>query len=193
MRALIIALISLSLYVPLSSRVALMNENDEMLKIGEEVAERNHIHCLLATSGNGHYRQRGLRFTSDQQLTLEEGEKLIAQVVADFIEQVIQNKSREENWLETTFKNSPEHKEEYDFANHPFASRWFFVRLAFWDANVERPPFPYIAQIEVEHDKVQFCYADPKTQKLSKPIEKDLPSLLAKYVMQKNDSTSESK
>src|SRR5439155_8098674 len=45
------------------------------------------------------------------------------------------------------------------------------VRIAFWDANVERPKAPYLAEIDFYEDKFRYYEADPKTQALRLVLE----------------------
>lgn len=48
-------------------------------------------------------------------------------------------------------------------------------RLAFWDENMERSFYPYLAQIQLVDHKLYYYYADPKTQALLDPIVEPLP------------------
>lgn len=43
-------------------------------------------------------------------------------------------------------------------------------KIAFWDANVDRPLYPYLAQVRVTGEQITYFYADPKTQALEAPI-----------------------
>ena len=43
-------------------------------------------------------------------------------------------------------------------------------KIAFWDADVNRPLHPYLAQVRVTGEKISYFYADPKTQALQEPI-----------------------
>lgn len=43
-------------------------------------------------------------------------------------------------------------------------------RLAFWDADVNRPLKPYLAQIRFADGKLYYHYANPQTQALEEPI-----------------------
>ncbi len=43
-------------------------------------------------------------------------------------------------------------------------------KIAFWDANNNRPLHPYLAQIIYKEQKFYFYYADPKTEALQEPI-----------------------
>lgn len=139
-------------------------------KIGKQLANEHNLKLILVAEELDKDVHWGLRFTSERTLTLDEGEALIAKLLIDFVKQVSQSKEASN----VVAKWSNTHEKDRAFKKEPFASRYFFVRLAFWDKDVNRMPPPYLAQIEVAEDEVKFYYADPKTQRLAKPIEKKL-------------------
>lgn len=54
------------------------------------------------------------------------------------------------------------------------------IKIAFWDANVDRPLHPYLACILVANNKIQYFYADPATQALQEPIVETLDEAFIK-------------
>lgn len=82
----------------------------------------------------------GLLFTSQKSLTLDEG-------------RVLANKL-----LESLLTNTLLNKDNLAF------------KIAFWDKEVNRPLFPYLADIRFFNSKFHYYYANPKNQALETPI-----------------------
>lgn len=120
------------------------NEDADMFKIGLKLQQKHNIHLLLATSNpGGGLHQWGLRFISDKQMTLKESEELIAHVIADFMEHVRSDKKLLEERVRrvhTEYRGA-----DLYFRDHPCDPRYFFVRLTFWDKDLNRVLPPYVA------------------------------------------------
>lgn len=53
------------------------------------------------------------------------------------------------------------------------------IKVTFWDACTERPLKPYLAQIRVFNNKIQYFYTDPTTKRLARPpVEEPLEQYL---------------
>lgn len=42
-------------------------------------------------------------------------------------------------------------------------------KITFWDDNIDRPLYPFVAQVRFVDGKILYYYADPKTQALQEP------------------------
>ncbi|GAB4188065.1 MAG: hypothetical protein Tsb0015_07580 [Simkaniaceae bacterium] len=140
----------------------------EFSRIGKELGEKYEMNFLYSTLGGLVFSKNclwALSLTSDKKMTLEEGEKLAAQLIKDLLE---------ESKKTGVFKEYAQQSER-----HHFSSNLFGFRLAFWDENVDRPDAPYLSQIRFADDHVYFYYADPKTKALTEPVVKNLQEILS--------------
>ncbi len=97
----------------------------------------------------------GLLLNSPEKITLEKVKPLIAKFITALVDTMYENplfadyykKSLAESGYERT------HLGLQDLA----------FRLDFWDENVDRPLYPYIAQVRLADGIVYYYYANPKT------------------------------
>jgi hypothetical protein len=108
-----------------------------------------------------------LSLTSSQKFTLEQARKLAADLTYRLLCKIYEDPSFANYCkISATKWRSEELKEEY-----------VGFRLAFWDENVDRPLYPYVAQVRLADGNLYFYYADPQTQALQEPIVESLKSL----------------
>lgn len=59
----------------------------------------------------------------------------------------------------------------------------FGIRVGYWDENVERFPKPYISQVAMMGEKIQYFYANPETQALEAPITETIEEAKSKLTI----------
>lgn len=104
----------------------------------------------------------GLSLMCRRSLTLEEARPLANSIAHALLYQLHHNDVYANCLMETAkhhWRESPKIKDEY-----------VGFRLAFWDANMDRPLKPYLAQIRFADGNFYYHYADPVTQALQEPI-----------------------
>ncbi|MBS0627108.1 MAG: hypothetical protein JSS09_02730 [Verrucomicrobia bacterium] len=94
----------------------------------------------------------GMLFSSPKKLTLQEGILLAKTVESALLDTVYQNP------VFTKFCESRGHGQ--------VDQNFLGLRIAFWDENVDRPLYPYLAEIRVFEGNIYCYYADPKTSAL---------------------------
>lgn len=111
-----------------------------------------------------------MSFTHPGKLTLEEGKKLAKEISTTLMHEMPKKKLFIDYYaIVNEFKK-----------NELPQDKWLGYKISFWDEDVNRPLYPYLAQIRFAQKKVFFYYADPKTQALSEPIEIKIETLLCK-------------
>lgn len=106
----------------------------------------------------------GLSFTSQDSLTIDQARPMVASMLQALLYRLHHDPVFQE-YCEQSF-NKP------TFGNHLIA-----FRLAFWDENVDRPLFPYLAQIRFADGQIYYHYANPKNQALQEPIIETLEAI----------------
>lgn len=101
-----------------------------------------------------------LAFTSNKALTIEEARPLV-QGLANSMWRLVQQDPAFGQYLEAD-------------RGKPLERTYLGYKLAFWDADVNRPLSPYLAQVTLSGNEVLYFYADPKTQALLPPIKEAL-------------------
>ena len=130
------------------------------------------IHRLLTGSGimlDDPKVLWGFAFTSSRPLTLEEARPMALQL-ADAIWNYAQSTPFFINSIERQNQDQPNPERKLQ----PLNRGYFGYKLAFWDAQVNRPLSPYLAQITLAGNKLLYFYADPSTKALQPPIEESL-------------------
>lgn len=97
----------------------------------------------------------GMLFSSPKKLTLEEGINLAKTVDLALLNTVYQN---------PVFAKFC----EYQGYGRVVDQNFLGIRIAFWDENVDRPLYPYLAEIRIFEGNIYCYYADPKTSALEK-------------------------
>lgn len=170
--ALLTVLVMLSVNSLYSARPKLMNvyydqtSRQHLDTFGDQLAERFGLCHILSGSGpliDSYDVLWSLGFTSNKALTIEEVRPLVLQL-ADSLWQFAEQDPAFSAYLEESNKKKPLHRGYFGF------------KLAFWDAHVNRPLPPYVAQVILSGNEVLYFYADPKTQALLPPIKEPLES-----------------
>ncbi len=107
----------------------------------------------------------GLTFFSPHKLTLQEGRVFAAGLVADFFKKVNTDPGIRKYWLEYKREYNKKHSWKKYTAAEPVIQQ-LALKVGFWDANVERPQHPYLADIRFHNATFFYYEADPKTQAL---------------------------
>lgn len=108
-----------------------------------------------------------INLISRQMLTIKEGRRLAADLTFQLLYKIYHDPSFA-NYCKVAadFYRSAELKDEY-----------VGFSITFWDQDTNRPLDPYLAQIRLVDGNLYYYYADPKTQKLQKPVLEPLTSL----------------
>ncbi len=117
----------------------------------------------IAGANNSGTTPWGLLFTCPDKLTLEQAQ-LMAKSVTEQLLQIIYEDPRIANYRIEALKQHP--KGFYP----PLSNKSLALRFDFWDEQVNRPLYPYIAEIRLAEEKIYYYYADPKTQALQEPV-----------------------
>ena len=105
-----------------------------------------------------------MHFFSHNKLTLPTAEKLTNDLLSSLFS-IVMRKECFSNWIKQSSKLS-----NYRYVE--LKPEFFGIKIGFWDENVNRPNFPYIAQILISGTSIKYYYADPITQALQDPIVK---------------------
>lgn len=149
------------------SLAALDNSNyDSLDAFMKGFAKKHQLELINKTGcGAGLHSIWGVSVASEQNMTLDEGRKLASELAYNLLYKMYHEPSFTKYCTEW-HKKCP----------NPINDNMTF-RIAYWDKNVNRPLYPYLAQIRMEEGKLFFHYADPKTQALQEPIVETLESL----------------
>ncbi len=110
----------------------------------------------------------------DRKLTLEQGKRLAAEMLKMTLDLGLSTPIYERYFKELkadyqTYTNSSTMQRAAAKVPERVTPDLFGFKVGFWDENVDRPLYPYLAQIRAAAGKVYFYYADPKTQALQEP------------------------
>ncbi len=139
------------------------DEAIEVLRVeGNKVGARYDLSVLAISVGTivhaPHSVLRGVLFSSPQKLTLEEGIALATTVESALLNAVYQNP------IFAKYCESMNVVQKVDY--HKISDSQVGIRVAFWDENVNRPLYPYLAEIRAFEGKIYCYYANPTTQAL---------------------------
>jgi hypothetical protein len=110
-----------------------------------------------------------LSFTSKEALTIDEARPIIMDISYKLLYSF---------YHDPTFSKYYQYsKKEYPFLHATMDPNEIGFRLAFWNKDVNRPLYPYLAQVRLADSKIYYHYADPETQALQPPIVESLESL----------------
>ena len=116
----------------------------------------------LAAAKDSYVTPWGLLFTCKEKLTLEQAEKLATEFTSKLLQTMYEDPSFK-NYFEMFFK-------EYPYGNKmSLSDSSLAIRIDFWDEHVDRPLYPFIAEIRYADENFYYYYADPKTQALQPP------------------------
>lgn len=131
----------------------------EMDRIGTSISKTYELRHLYATIGNLVDSEQcafALSLTSDKKMTLDEAKPFVKKLARDYLAETTKNKTISQYLI----------GDQHDVIHPAF----FGFRLAFWDENVDRPLYPYLAQVRFADETIYFYYADPSTQALGQPV-----------------------
>lgn len=97
--------------------------------------------------------------TAKTQETIQSGRALALAFTKDYLAE-LQNNKDTSKWYAYEREHWPQ------WYSGELNLKYIGVRIAFWDANVERPKAPHLAEIDFYEDKFRYYEADPKTQAL---------------------------
>lgn len=135
-------------------------KNYAIKKYALTIAKQHSFNLLMVNDVTSNYSAYYcMAFTSDQQLSLEQGKALAIPIVYDFLQMLSQDpavKAYCDHEIQTS---------KYRFASPPRPQN-IGLKIAFWDQNVNRPKNPYLAEIMFESGFFHYYEADPDTQAL---------------------------
>lgn len=137
-----------------------------MDKLGEEIACEHQLkllHVGLGEMADAKKADWGFHFVSNQKMTIEEVRPLLAAISCQLLNCI---------YTDSHFSSY------YQIRHRELNEELIAFRLAFWDEHVNRPLFPYLAQVRLADGNVYYHYADPKTQILQEPIVESLSFLV---------------
>lgn len=145
------------LFSSLPKEVVLENkQNKELEKFANILAQKHGMKLLL--TGTGHLvdqkdTRKGFSFIDGCQMTIEQGRPIAVSMINAF-------------WHK--FNNDPLFETYMLRSERPrlFFSYAFGMKISYWDKNYDRPLAPFLSQIRVIEDKIQYYYASPKDQSL---------------------------
>lgn len=105
----------------------------------------------------------GLMFTSPDKLTLKEAKPMVTNVTRELLKVMYKDPSFANYFSESLRLGS-------SYTLRVVTDNELAFRIDFWDENVDRPLYPYVAQIRLLQSKLYYHYADPKTQGLQEPF-----------------------
>lgn len=111
-----------------------------------------------------------LAFTSSQNLTLEEARSLALQMVDALWCFAI----KDPVFIQYIESTNQERATFQKLQLEPLNLSYFGFKLGLWDAEVNRPLSPYLAQVTFTGKELLYFYADPTTQALLPPIKESL-------------------
>src|ERR1700722_2079319 len=144
-----------------------VNTRKALDKIGLELASKNNLNLLntglgsLADAKNGVW---ALNLTSNHSLTIEQARPLVTDITTKLLFMMYHN---------------PKFAKYAKMTKSELTNEKMAFRLAFWDQNVNRPLYPYLAQIRLADGNIYYHYADPMTQALQEPIVQSIDSLVS--------------
>ncbi len=121
-------------------------------KYGLQVAEKNQMQLLLVGSVNDVYSDYCMLFTSNKQMSLEQGKGLAVPIAKNYLEMILRDPSVKD-YVANKRGKAPQ-------ANN------IGLKITFWDHNVDRPKPPYLAEIMLSKGVFHYYEAEPKTQSL---------------------------
>jgi hypothetical protein len=126
----------------------------------EKLAKEDQLEFLNSGVGSLADAKQGIwavHFVSRQQLTLDQGRELANRLAQQLLKKVFSDPLFTQYFLKQ--KKDPTLKKEY-----------VAFRLAFWTKEVNRPQYPFLAQIRLADGNLYYHYVDPLTQALQEPI-----------------------
>ncbi|MBS0637169.1 MAG: hypothetical protein JSS12_06635 [Verrucomicrobia bacterium] len=142
--------------------------NKVLTSYAQEVAIDTNLQLLsvkhVTSSMYVHYC---MAFTSDKNITIAEGKKLIQPIVVNFL-QKLNNDPTIQAYGE--FCERGEIAKQNHFALPPRPANTA-VKIAFWNHEMDRPKAPYLAEILFQDGSYHYYEADPETQALKLVLE----------------------
>lgn len=114
----------------------------------------------------------GLSFMDKRNMKIDESRELIKLLINDYWKELATNKVYQDDltYFSNYFNFTPKKK---------LTPERMGIQVAFWDENVDRPLYPYVARIQVADGKIRYFYADPITQALQEPIVEELDKIVS--------------
>ncbi|NNM43197.1 MAG: hypothetical protein HKM07_02515, partial [Chlamydiae bacterium] len=149
------------------------NARKHFRKEGEKLAKKydlkiigNGLGQILVDAKQGTWT---LSFTSEKALTLEQVRPIVADISFTLLHALYHDPIYPEYYKRR--------REEGDPHVPPLNDDEIGFKLAFWDKNVNRPLYPYLAQVRLADSNIYYYYANPKSQALESPTIESLKSL----------------
>jgi len=121
-------------------------------KYGLQVAEKNQMQLLIVGSVNDVFSDYCMLFTSDKEMSLEQGKALAIPIAKNYLEMILHDPTVAD-YVANKRGKAPQ-------ANN------IGLKIAFWDQDVNRPKPPYLAEIMLSKGVFHYYEADPQTQSL---------------------------
>lgn len=136
-------------------------------KLGKEFAKKHQMK-FLNCSGRSYLTGSdeclwSLNLISRENMTIEEARPIVKLLTTKLLEKMY-NDPLFKNFQVRSLETNKEPKYEA-LTDHSMG-----FRLSFWDKEMNRPLYPYLAQIRLAEGKLFYHYADPKTQALLDPV-----------------------
>lgn len=142
--------------------------DDKITKVlvaeGQKLGEQYHLTLLNTGYGTIARAKEGawaIHWTCDRSMTIDQARPM-AQAMAQRMQKMMQ--------ADPLFKKYCAERNKYSSSPFELTSDKLAFRLAYWDANVDRPLHPYLAEVRLADNFIYYHYADPKTQALLDPI-----------------------
>lgn len=135
-------------------------------ELGKKIAKQNGMTLLRrAAYGGGSRTVKAmwvLHFTSNKNMTIGEAKPLAIDIARQMLDKM---------YGDPLFKEYVriEH-EEYPKTSSELSDDMVGFKIAYWDDNMDRPLYPYLAEVRFTEGQLKFFYANKNTQALEQPI-----------------------
>lgn len=141
--------------------------DDRLPQFGEELAKKYQLMMVgraCSSMFNIHQKIWGLNFADYKPKTIEEARYQIVSMADLFWQEINKNPLYNEELLYFA-KVHPKHNPYTGILPSMVA-----LKISYWDENVEKRMKPYLAQVRLINETIQYFYANPNTQALDDPI-----------------------
>lgn len=128
----------------------------ELEKFANILAQKHGMKLLLM--GTGHLvdqrdTRKGFSFVDGREMTIQQGRPIAVSMINAFWHK-FNSDPLFETWM--LLRESP----------RLFYSYAFGMKISYWNKNYDRPLAPFLSQIRIIEDKINYYYASPKDQSL---------------------------
>lgn len=138
-----------------------MHAQKELEMVSVQLSRKYPLELITNSSGliaDDHQARFGIGFISRSCYTMENARPLMLEVVHAFQQALA---------CQPIFS-------QLIAKSHGLSQKAVAIKIAFWDSNMQRPPFPYLAQIRFSKGRLYYYYANPHTGALQAPITEEL-------------------